>query len=441
MPETLPTAPKNRKVATDPVTDYVPAEAFLEGIGYFTPATKRVSDTYTKIKTLGRKETVQGPRSVQVKVAANHELGLPITHDQDYYRAFLKICDEVMERDGRFKLPIAVSTSRLLRYAGKPTNDRNWREVREWFDRMTATLISGGMYRAKAKHYDTGFTGTVFAQVVLTGGTLKGGRQAETNYVWPSPWWLSNVYHRHVRPFDFALYRRLRKPIAKSLLTLLETGWYASGGQSYSKRYDDLAGEFLLTPHRHLSRIKQQLDPAHQELQREGVIDRWRYDMRPDKTVTLTYWPGEKWRDDQSARKDRRELAERLDRPEPTPAPVDEETEAREAIVNMLVSDILDLCPNDRHSENNWRMLVRQIVTEKRHDVIHRAMSETRAALNEHDPNLRPRNVGAYLNSRMRELMSQFDLFPEPTTNPNQGPAPRAGARRHGSVPGSTADT
>jgi hypothetical protein len=37
------------------------------------------------------------------KISANYELGLPITSDFDYYRAFLKICDELVDRDGRFR--------------------------------------------------------------------------------------------------------------------------------------------------------------------------------------------------------------------------------------------------------------------------------------------------------------------------------------------------
>jgi hypothetical protein len=86
------------------------------------------------------------------------------------------------------------------------------------------------------------------------------------NYVWLSPWFLSNYYYRYIRPLDFTFYKRLRKPIAKSLYTLLENGWYAAEGRPYAKSYRALCEEFLLTHHRYLSDIKQQLDPSHREL-------------------------------------------------------------------------------------------------------------------------------------------------------------------------------
>src|SRR2546428_5841227 len=125
-------------------------------------------------------------RTVKTKISANYELGLPITSDLDYYRAFLKICDEIVDRDGRFRMPITVPTSTIIRYAGKTENARVWREVREWFDRMTGTLIKGWVFRAKHRNYEEGFTGTVFSQVVMRGERLRSGKLADTNYVWLS---------------------------------------------------------------------------------------------------------------------------------------------------------------------------------------------------------------------------------------------------------------
>ena len=106
---------------------------------------------------------------------------------------------------------------------------------------------------------------------------MRNGKIAETNYVWPSPWFLSNYYYRYTRPFDFEFYKRLRKPIAKSLYPLLENGWYAAEGKPYAKSYLALCEEFLLKRHAHLSRIKQQLDPSHSELAQEGFLGQWDY--------------------------------------------------------------------------------------------------------------------------------------------------------------------
>src|SRR5262249_18968124 len=56
-----------------------------------------------------------------------------------------------------------------------------------------------------------------------------------------------NCCYRYTRPIDFEFYKRLRKPIAKSLYTLLEHGWFAAEGKPYAKNYPALCEEFLLT--------------------------------------------------------------------------------------------------------------------------------------------------------------------------------------------------
>src|SRR5215217_7169288 len=135
--------------------EYVQAEAFLEVSGYFTPSSNRIKHIYTKEKKIREYVDAQGmKRTVKTKISANHELGLPITSDLDYYRTFLKICDEIVDREGRFQLPIAVPTSTLIRYAGKKESAKEWKEVKLWFERMTLTGIRGAIYRAKKKDSD-----------------------------------------------------------------------------------------------------------------------------------------------------------------------------------------------------------------------------------------------------------------------------------------------
>jgi hypothetical protein len=67
----------------------IPAEVFLENLGFFTPSSKRIRGIYTKEKIVGTRVAADGTtRLITTKISANHELGLPITADLDYYRAF-----------------------------------------------------------------------------------------------------------------------------------------------------------------------------------------------------------------------------------------------------------------------------------------------------------------------------------------------------------------
>ena len=83
--------------------DYVRTEITLEALGFFSPSSKRIKNIYIKQKTLKARPTADGrKKDLTVTISANHELGLPITLDQDFYRAFLKILDE----SGRPRRPL-----------------------------------------------------------------------------------------------------------------------------------------------------------------------------------------------------------------------------------------------------------------------------------------------------------------------------------------------
>jgi hypothetical protein len=359
------------------LTDYIRSEQFLEVSGFFTPSSKRIEHIYSKEKKLREYTDAQGKRRIlKTRISANHDLGLPVTSDLDYYRAFLKICDELVDRDGRFpRMPIAVPTTKIMRYAEKKKNTRVWGEVRQWFKRMTGTLIEGAIYRAKKKDYDDGFVGTVFSQVIMTGDPMRNGQPADTNYVWLSPWFLSNYYYRYTRPIDFAFYKRLRKPIAKSLYALLENGWYASGGKPYAKSYRALCEEFLLTHHRHISYIKQQLDPSHKELQNLGFLETWAYHKtsKGDDYI-ISYHPGKKFFYDQEEKEGRRELATRIDTGKNQESNRSQKLELTDR-TNALLSDILTTC-GDPHSEGSYR----KIIATHSEALIRTALSETRQA-------------------------------------------------------------
>jgi len=211
---------------------------------------------------------------------------------------------------------------------------------------------------------------------------MKDGRIADTNYVWLAPWFLANYFRHHLRPVDLNFHRRLRKPIAKALYPLLETGWYASDGKPYVKSYRDLCREFLLTEHPSLSLVKRQLDPAHQELQKERFLAKWEYRESADKTdYIVTYYPGKKFFEDQEAREERKQRAEQITNgqgrsaaypPIPESQPSREESKARR---DLLVEDIL-VVTGDPKSRGFYGLVARKLDSQ----TIYRALSETKEA-------------------------------------------------------------
>jgi hypothetical protein len=388
------------------VPDYIQAEVFLETVGFFTPSSRRIKKHLTKEKTLAERVNPDGTTYViKTIISANALFGLPITSDLDYYRAFLKICDDTIDRDGRFHLPIAIPTRALIRYTGKAENARERQEIRAWIRRMTLTGIMGGIYQAKSKNYSDGFVGTLFSQAYVRGERMRNGKIAEMNYIWPAPWWLSNFFYRYLRPFDYNFHQRLRKPIAKALYPILETGWYASGGKPYTKSYRDLCTEFLLAEHRHLSLVKQQLEPALQELQREQFLADWQYRKATNKTsqhdFIVTYVPGHKFFEDQHARKARQQLAEQLTQARKQLSSPPQELTGTE---QTLLEDILAVC-----GDTGNRAAYQKVIREHPDGLLWMAISETRQASRERRIT---KTKGAYFIATVKDLAARWASAP-----------------------------
>jgi len=299
------------------VPEYVPAELNLETIGFFSAGYKRrypKEPQEAKIVNLGTMR--------QIRVVPS-TYGYPNSEDLDLYHAFLKICDEhaVLETDAdtgtpsrkpRLKLPISFSTKKLLQYAGYKKNAQILRRVQEWIKRGVITGIEGGIYEAKTKRIKEGVTFTLFTKAYLRGELMADGTVADTNYIWPAEWFCSNYFHRYFRPVDLAFHRRLERPIVKTLYPILETGWYAAKGGIYAKSYLDLCALMFIPYHKQLSLAKQQLDPSHEELRREGFLAAWEYtlDQRGKWNGVIRWWPGPKWFQDQNLHRAQRDIAE-----------------------------------------------------------------------------------------------------------------------------------
>lgn len=296
--------------------EYVAAELNLESIGYFSAGYNRKYPDQEK-----KSKLVLLNNDRLVKIIPNVEYGFPNCIDLDYYRAFLKICDEkvkFVQRNKNGKLavhphlpiPIGFHSREIIRKAGREWSSRDLQSVREWIKRSTSTVIEGGVYRARTKGIDSEFGGPLFTQFLLVGDQLRNGNVAEMNYIWPASWFLSNFYYRYTRPVDLAFHQRLKTPIAKTMYPILDSGWYAAHGGMYAKRYEDLCAILYIEPQKHLSRIQQQLDPAHEDLKREHFVESWEYssDEQGRWNGVIRWLPGSKWFHDQDSRHARKDL-------------------------------------------------------------------------------------------------------------------------------------
>lgn len=388
-----------------PPLEPIPAEVAFEHIGYFTPTSRRLKNIMTKEKVIAERTNGDGTRTtLTIRIIGTGSYGLPNTSDLDYYRAFLKLLDDLTDQTGQLPNPIRIATKTLLRYAGKQASAREFRAVTDWIRRSHYTGIQGFYYDAASGDYVEIGDEPLFPRYRIRGQRLDNGDLATTHYVWLASWFRANYLHHYLRPMDLAFHRRLRKPIAKALYPLLELGWYATGGKPYTKSYHDLCHDFLLHESPHLARIKQQLDPAHRELTAERFLERWDYRLAATgHTWVITYYPGPKFFADQHARESRRQLAARIatgTRPATATPP------GPPANVPPLLADILAVC-GDVQNQAAYQKVLREYPE----GLIRMALAETRQA--QHEGRIR-KTRGAYFMDTLKRLTA-LRTAPEPS--------------------------
>ena len=288
--------------------DYVPAEQNLETIGYFSARYSR--------RALDNKQTsklVVLSDSRRVEIVPSLKYGFPNAEDLDFYRAFLKICDEraqivQVEYEGRIVYrprlpsPIGFSTRELIAKAGRTKNGRGHLAVRSWIERLNSTTIHGELFDAKERKLDVQMgLEPLFRKYIHVGRPMPNGEIASQNFVWLADWFVENYFYLYSRPLDLKFHHRLARSISKALYPLLDNGWFASNGSPYTKRYIDLCVLLDIQVYEQVSRVQQQLDPSNEELVREKFVASYDYplDVTRKWTGTIRWWPGPKWIFDQ----------------------------------------------------------------------------------------------------------------------------------------------
>ena len=285
--------------------DFVSVEKNLTSLGFFTPSSKKIKDA--KSKVIQFKWNLDGKWSrASVTIVPAALYGLPITADQDKWLAFQKLITDRREEGKPLQNPIGFTSAELIRVLGKRVRTgKNYQDVSEWLDVMTATTIKseGAVYLAGKKAYATDRF-HVFDRSVSFGRELEDGTIADRNYVWLSDWQLENLNNNHVLPIDFETYKQLKNNISKALVPLLQIWLYATASERvFEKRYAELCQHLNIREYQYLSYIKQTLAPALDELVTHKYLAGWAIEKASDdRSYKVVLRHGEKFYRDRRRR-------------------------------------------------------------------------------------------------------------------------------------------
>ncbi|MBA3438891.1 MAG: replication initiator protein A [Pyrinomonadaceae bacterium] len=265
-------------------SDFIKVEKNLTSLGFFTPSTHKIRTPQAKEVSFTR--THEGKRErVSVTIAPSVLSSLPTTADQDKYLAFQKIITDRRQDGEAIRNPISFTSAELLRSLDRRVDaGKNYDDIESWLDRMTSTTVisKSAVYFAGRKSWATDRF-HVFERAVSIGQELPDGTVADKNYVWLSEWQLENINNNYVLPIDFETYKQLKNYISKALVPILQVWLYTSQEEgAFEKRYDEFCQYLNVRQYEHLSKIKEKLSPALDELVAHGYIASWQIERASD---------------------------------------------------------------------------------------------------------------------------------------------------------------
>jgi hypothetical protein len=250
-------------------------EKNLLEIGYFG-AQNTVDPKIFNVRRIEHEITKNGARrNMTIVFSANPEWGFPNISDQDKWLVFLKYIEAQRTLDGRVTNPVRFVANHMIKELGITNNNHAYNAIHSWLQRMQTTQIRADdiiFLAGREKYAETSLI--AIQKVERFGDKLKDSRTEEYE-VHLADWMLENFNSNYVVPVDATPYSALTLSIAKSLYMHLHTWFRQSKGFPVQRDYAKVCALINLKKFSTPSRIKQQFEPAFDQLIRIGYLQSW----------------------------------------------------------------------------------------------------------------------------------------------------------------------
>jgi hypothetical protein len=304
-------APQNLPATTPPIapiSSFTKVDNNLTGIGFFTASSKRSRRAIEKT-------TVVVDQGVEHKISIlpSAKYGLPITQDQDFWLALMKLVSDHVQREGKLTNPFTFATAELQHILGQSDAGKNYKAVQEWLSVMKFTGIEGGAYNIAKKKWLIDRISAV-DRAATAGEQLPDGTIADKNHIWFSQWQLDNINSGNLIAVELTTYTQLENNISRNLVPHLQEWLYASQRDGrFEKQYDDFCQLLGIRVYRYRSQIEEKLGPSLDELVKHGYISKWAIEpMAFRKHYKIVLWHGRKYHSDRQARLSKKPQAQIL---------------------------------------------------------------------------------------------------------------------------------
>lgn len=174
-------------------------------------------------------------------------------------------------------------------------------DIRQMKDAIESTLAAYIRTRYSLSHSDhpqnalrnrdSGYH--LYERCVFVEEPLPDGTTAGTNHLWLSDWYLANLNSHYCGPIDYGrwLFLNNESRIASRLYEYLIYN-FSAGMPVLRIRYERLAQFLPVQVFTSLSRVRQQLEPALKLLQRQHIVEQYRFDEGAGGGMLIVFEPG-----------------------------------------------------------------------------------------------------------------------------------------------------
>jgi plasmid replication initiation protein len=201
-------------------------------------------------------------------VRAAHGRGLPGRYDQDVYIALMQLIDaKGLPEDGW----VSFSVYELVELMGKRHSGREYGQVRDSLQRLATTSVESknAFYHKGRKAYISD-TFSLLTDVKLAEYEGIAGERKDRNRVHLSQYFVDSYRANYLKHIDAGFYFSLSSPIAKRLYRLIDKK--RSGRRSWEVELFSLKSRIPLSDYKYVSKVKEKLAPAHEELIAKGFL-------------------------------------------------------------------------------------------------------------------------------------------------------------------------
>lgn len=178
-----------------------------------------------------------------------------------------------------YAYPVGFTWRQLRKAMGKSIGGADVRRMKEAIrsihgTRLRSTYVLKNADRKCLKSRERGYS--MYNEYVFLDEVMPDKSVADMNYVWLADWFLANLNSFYSTELDYALWQKLQtnSPIASRLFEFL-TFNFTGSWDTFPINYAKLVLFLPVTPKRHVSQAKEQLQPAINLLRRK-----WRPDRR-----------------------------------------------------------------------------------------------------------------------------------------------------------------